>query len=88
VALRFKILTGTPARAERCRETVNATGAVSPSAIERTLSRRDVPLREKTLWRLLFESAARAGEVLTLNIEDRDLDNRRAQPGVTRRLGR
>jgi len=67
-----------PNRAERRREPVNATRAVSRSAIERALSRRDVPLREKTLWRLLYESAARAGEVLALNIEDLDLDNRRA----------
>jgi integrase len=42
------------------------------------LSRRDVPLREKTLWRMLYETAARASEVLALNIEDLDLDVRRA----------
>ena len=42
------------------------------------LSRRDVPLREKTLWRMLYETAARAGEVLALNIEDPGLDARRA----------
>jgi len=33
-----------------------------------------VPLREKTLWRLLYETAARTGEILALNIEDLDLD--------------
>src|SRR6185437_11714731 len=44
----------------------------------RALTRRDVPLREKTLWRMLYETAARAGEVLALNIEDLDLDARRA----------
>jgi integrase len=47
-------------------------------AIDRALSRRDVPLREKTLWRMLYETAARASEVLALNIEDLDLDARRA----------
>ena len=47
-------------------------------AIERALSRSDVPLREKTLWRMLYETAARASEVLALNIEDLDLDARRA----------
>ena len=31
-------------------------------------SRRNVPLREKTLWRTLFETAARAGEVLALDV--------------------
>jgi len=35
-------------------------------------------LREKTLWWLLYESAARAGEVLMLNVGDLDLPNRRA----------
>jgi Phage integrase family len=40
--------------------------------------RRDVPLREKTLWRILYETAARASEVLALNIEDLDLDARGA----------
>ena len=47
-------------------------------AIDRALTRRDVPLREKTLWRMLYETAARASEVLALNIEDLDLDARRA----------
>ena len=31
-----------------------------------------MPLREKTLWRLLYESAARADSVLSLDIEDLD----------------
>ena len=67
-----------PASAQRRRETTNATRALSRSAIERAISRRDVPLREKTLWRMLYETAARAGEVLALNIDDLDLDARRA----------
>ena len=67
-----------PASAERRREHLNATRAVPRPAIERALSRRDVPLREKTLWRMLYETAARASEVLALNIEDLDLDARRA----------
>jgi integrase len=69
---------GLPAGCERRREPADTTRAVSRSAIERALSRGDVPLREKTLWRLLYESAARASEVLALNIEDLDLDARRA----------
>jgi Phage integrase family len=67
-----------PASAERRREHLNAPRAVPRPAIERVLSRRDVPLREKTLWRMLYETAARASEVLALNIEDLDLDARRA----------
>ena len=38
----------------------------------------DHPVRDKTLWWLLYESAARAGEVLALNVEDLDLAHRRA----------
>lgn len=34
------------------------------------LWRLDVALREKTLWKMLYESAARAEEVLCLNVED------------------
>src|SRR6185437_1206818 len=67
-----------PASAERRREHLNATRAVPRPAIDRALSRRDVPLREKTLWRILYETAARASEVLALNIDDPRLDARRA----------
>ena len=67
-----------PASAERRREHLNATRAISRPAIDRALTRRDVPLREKTLWRMLYETAARASEILALNIEDLDLDARRA----------
>ena len=50
----------------------------TPPGIDRALTRRDLPLREKTLWRMLYETAARASEVLALNIEDPGLDARRA----------
>ena len=52
--------------------------------------RPGVPLRERTLWRLLHESAAGVGVVLALNVEDLDLDDRRARAGrgwVTWRTG-
>ena len=38
-----------------------------------------MPLREKALWRLLYETAARAGEILALDVEDLDLANKRAR---------
>ena len=41
--------------------------------------RDDVALRERAFWRLLYESAARANEILSLNIEDLDLANKRAR---------
>jgi RNA polymerase sigma factor (sigma-70 family) len=54
------------------------------------LWRLDVPLRERTLWRLLYESAAPVTTVLALNVEDLDLADRRARVGrrwVTWRSG-
>jgi integrase len=36
-------------------------------------------LPERVLWRMLYETAARAEEILTLNIEDLDLEFRRAR---------
>jgi integrase len=43
----------------------------------------DVPVRERTLWTMLYETAARSSEVLALNIEDLDRRNRRSK--VTRK---
>jgi len=42
----------------------------------------DVPLRERTLWQLLSESAAPVTTVLALNVENLDLDDRRARVGA------
>ena len=50
----------------------------SRSRIDRLCRRRDVPLREKTLWRMLYESASRASAVFALNIEDLDLSDKQA----------
>lgn len=36
-------------------------------------------MRERALWRLLYEAAARANEILSLDIEDLDLSNKRAR---------
>ncbi|MGH3772014.1 MAG: tyrosine-type recombinase/integrase [Pseudonocardiaceae bacterium] len=47
--------------------------------IDALLTRPTLPLRERTLWRLLYETAARAEEVLGLDIEELDLRNRRAK---------
>jgi len=49
-----------------------------PEAELLTFLTADHPMRDKTLWWLLYESAARAGEVLALNVEDLDLAHRRA----------
>jgi integrase len=67
-----------PADAERRRENVDHTKAVPKTKLERLLSRRDLPLRDKTLYRMLYETAARAAEILSLDVQDLDLENRRA----------
>ncbi len=46
------------------------------TAIDRLISRREVHIREKTLWRMLYETCARADELLDVNIEDLDLASR------------
>ena len=67
-----------PGDAERRTEHADTTRALPRARIERLLSRRDIRLREKTLWRMLDETAARASEILALNVEDLDLEQRRA----------
>ncbi|MEV0233950.1 hypothetical protein [Nonomuraea sp. NPDC050786] len=53
--------------AERRKESADETRAVAKTTIHQLLSRRDIPLREKTWWRMLYETAARAAEILALN---------------------
>jgi integrase/recombinase XerC/integrase/recombinase XerD len=55
------------------------TRALARADIEALLGREDVGLRERVLWRLLYETAARVAEVLALDITDLDLRNRRAK---------
>ncbi|MGI8418345.1 MAG: site-specific integrase [Nakamurella sp.] len=75
--------TGTSPRCVRsprsAAEKADRTKAVGDTSLERLFRSEDVPIREKCLWRLLYETAARAQEVLSLNVEDVDLDNKRAR---------
>jgi integrase len=64
---------------ERRPEKTDRTKAVADTSLQRLFRREDVPIREKCLWRMLYETAARAQEVLSLDIEDVDLDNKRAR---------
>ncbi|GLY66809.1 sigma-70 family RNA polymerase sigma factor [Amycolatopsis taiwanensis] len=67
---------GLPRRTET-RQRIPAIGA---QQLDR-LWELEVPLRERTVWRLLHESAAPVRAVLSLNVEDLDLDDRRARAG-------
>ena len=52
---------------------------MSKADFETLLTRDDLALRERTLWRMLYATAARASEVLALDIEHLDLRNRYAK---------
>ena len=72
-------LAGDPtARLEKRRVPRDETRAISFEALDALWSRPEIALREKLLWRMLYATAARAGEILALNIEDLDLGRKRA----------
>jgi integrase len=59
---------------EHRREPVDRTKAIPYAQLDRLWRRDDVAVREKGLWRRLYETAARVQEVLSLNVEDIDLE--------------
>ena len=76
-------LTTDPARRLRRRgRAPDRNRAIAAGTIEAMLG-MDVPIREKTLWTMLYETAARSSEVLALDVEDLDRRNRRSR--VTRK---
>lgn len=66
-----------PAWAKRLTVPDSETPARSKMAVDRLIARREVHLREKTLWRMLYETAGRSEEILGVNIEELDLAGRR-----------
>jgi integrase len=64
---------------ERRPEAADRTKAIPLPELERLWRRDELGVREKALWRLLYETAARANELLALDVEDLDLANRRAR---------
>ena len=66
-------------RADRRAAAEDDTRAIPLPELERLWARSDLPLRERALWRLLYDSAARADEVLGLDVPDLDLANRQAR---------
>jgi integrase len=64
---------------QRRAEKHDHTRSIARASLERLWERRDIDLRERTLWRMLYETAARADEVLRLNIEDLDIPAKRAR---------
>lgn len=68
---------------ERRAEPRPRTSALGPAQLDALWNTPDLPLREQTLWRLLHESGAAVKAVLSLNVEDLDLLDRRARAGRT-----
>ncbi len=64
---------------ERPKVPLDRTRALTRDQLA-SLWRRDAgALRERAFWRLLYESAARANEILSLDVADLDLPNKRAR---------
>lgn len=73
-------LTGDPTQALRRRgRAPDRSRALSRQVVTDLLAREDVALRERTLWRMLYETAARSSEILGLNVEDLDRGNKTAR---------
>lgn len=63
---------------ERRRVPEDNSRALSRADLDRLFTLRTASVRDRCLWRLLYESAARSNEVLCLNIDDLDVTARRA----------
>ncbi|MEV6396655.1 DUF6596 domain-containing protein [Streptomyces sp. NPDC051907] len=66
---------------DRRAETRPRARPLDPAQLDALWRLPDLPLREETLWRLLHESGAGVKAVLSLNVEDLELDDRRARSG-------
>jgi integrase len=64
---------------ERPKVPLDRTRALTREQVGALWRRDDIALRERALWRLLYETAGRANEILSLDIEDLDLPNKRAR---------
>ncbi|WP_084774127.1 tyrosine-type recombinase/integrase [Nonomuraea candida] len=79
-AQRQDLLATNPARRLTRRATVRRDDRAIPAdLLEKLFTDDRHPLRERVLWRLLYETAARAEEILALNVEDLDPELRRAR---------
>jgi integrase len=77
---RQEILTANPARRlERRKPARRSDRAIPRARLDKLLTDDRHGLRERVLWRMLYETAACAEELLSLNIEDLDLEFRRGR---------
>src|SRR5712692_745424 len=73
------ITTDPTAGMDRPSVPVDRTRSLTRDQLAALWRRNDVSLRERALWRLLYETAARANEILSLDVDDLDLPNKRAR---------
>ncbi|MGO8895419.1 MAG: tyrosine-type recombinase/integrase [Streptosporangiaceae bacterium] len=79
-AQRNEILATNPARRlERRKPARRGDRSIPRTRLEKLFADDKRGLRERVLWRMLYETAARAEEILTLNVEDLDPEFRRAR---------
>jgi integrase len=64
---------------DRRVEPADRTRAIPLPQLEQLWLHDDIAVREKALWRFLYETAGRATEALSINVEDLDLDNKRVR---------
>jgi integrase len=75
-----RILTTNPGRRlERRKPARRGDRSIPRARLDKLLTDDRHGLRERVLWRMLYETAARAGELLSLNVEDLDLEFRRGR---------
>jgi integrase len=73
-------LTGDPSALLRRRgRAPDRSRSLDRDFVEALLTGPDVPIREKTLWTMLYESAARSSELLRLDVGELDMPNRKAR---------
>jgi integrase len=77
---RQEILTINPGRRlERRKPARRGDRSIPRARLDKLLTDDGHGLRERVLWQMLYETAARAGELLSLNVEDLDLEFRRGR---------
>ncbi len=77
---RQEILATNPARRlERRKPARRGDRSIPRARLDKLFTDDRHALRERVLWRMLYETAARADELLSLNIEDLDLEFRRGR---------
>jgi site-specific recombinase XerC len=77
---RQEILATNPGRRlERRKPARRGDRSIPRTRLDKLLTDDGHGLRERVLWRMLYETAARAEELLSLNVEDLDLEFRRGR---------